>query len=456
MASNRTHSDTPSILRSFIVTIDGSSGSGKSTTARAVADRLGLLYLDTGAMYRGVTYKAISKGIALEDGAALGRLAGGLVFEFKNEGERLFVDGEDVSREIRSPEVSAAVSIVSAHPEVRKAMVRLQRRFGERGGIVVEGRDVGSVVFPHAHAKFFMVADLEVRASRRQAQLEGQNLSADLGSIRQNLRERDRTDSSRDVSPLIESPGAMHIDTGALSFEEQVDWVAEKILARAGFLENLRLDEGRALEAWNHKNFFYNLVASTVRVLMRTFFGARMYGQERIRYAVPMIFASNHISYLDPPFIGSMLPREILFVSKAELFRIPVLGWLIKRLNAIPLRRGSFDRKALDLTTSWLEQGRSILVFPEGTRFPVGRPGPAKAGVGMLAEKAGVPVVPIFLRGTNHLLRALWRRPRMELHIGDPIWIGPLDAAEGNRDRQQRIADMVMQAIEQIQTLLHD
>jgi cytidylate kinase len=202
-----------------LIAIDGPAGSGKSTVARAVASRLGLAYLDTGAMYRSVAWAALGHGVDLTDGDALARLANGLEIEL---GDRVVVDGVDATTEIRGPEVTAVVSAVSAHPAVRAEMVRRQRRWAEEGGGgVVEGRDIGTVVFPHADLKVFLTASEEERARRRQRD----ERAPDVDAVAADLARRDTLDSNRAASPLRSAEDAVVIDTTARTVDDVVDEV---------------------------------------------------------------------------------------------------------------------------------------------------------------------------------------------------------------------------------------
>ena len=202
-----------------LVAIDGPAGSGKSTVARAVAARLGLAYLDTGAMYRSVAWAALRHGVDPTDGAALARLANGLEIELD---DRVVVDGVDATTEIRGPQVTAIVSAVSAHPAVRAAMVRRQRRWAEEGGGgVIEGRDIGTVVFPHADLKVFLTASEEERARRRQRD----ERAADVDAVAADLARRDTLDSNRAASPLRSADDAIVIDTTARTVDDVVNQV---------------------------------------------------------------------------------------------------------------------------------------------------------------------------------------------------------------------------------------
>ena len=203
----------------MIIAVDGPGGSGKSTVSRKLADRLGWLHLDTGAFYRAATLVALRAGLNSSDQAdeVTAAVGGG---NYVQEGGRMFLDGEDVSAEIRSSEVNAAVSAVSAVPEVRRMMVGLQQEWVARHGedVVVEGRDIGTVVFPEADLKIWLSASAEERARRRA--LES---NRDQGSVLQELDRRDRADSERQASPSTPAADAIHLDTTGMSADEVVD-----------------------------------------------------------------------------------------------------------------------------------------------------------------------------------------------------------------------------------------
>lgn len=213
----------------MIVAIDGPAGAGKSTVARGLAAALGLRFLDTGAMYRAVTAAVLARGVDPADGPACGAVAASLALAF-DEGGTLTVDGEPAEPGIRSPEVTAAVSPVSAHPEVRAAVVPLQRAEGRRGeGVVAEGRDIGTVVFPDADHKFFLTASSTVRAARRAAQ-EGR--AAEVEAIRAEIERRDALDTSRADSPLVQAADAVVVDSDCLDADGVVRALVETIRGR--------------------------------------------------------------------------------------------------------------------------------------------------------------------------------------------------------------------------------
>lgn len=211
------------------IAIDGPAGAGKSTIARIVAKRLGLRYLDTGAMYRAVTLAALKKGVSCADEEALLRVATSMdleiVFEKETKSNLVYLNGEDVTSAIRQPEVNASVSLVSSHKKVREFIVALQKEIGRQGCIVMDGRDIGTVVMPDADWKIFLQASVEERARRRQKELQRNGHEVDLVELEEQIRQRDHSDSTREVSPLRKAEDAIEVDTTHMNIEQVVDKV---------------------------------------------------------------------------------------------------------------------------------------------------------------------------------------------------------------------------------------
>jgi cytidylate kinase len=210
------------LRREFIIAIDGPSGAGKSTLSKLLAEALDYIHLDTGAMYRTVALAASRAGIEPSDGNALGRLCDSISIDFVRDagGERVWLNDEDVTEAIRTPEVSLLTSRVSACPNVREAMVRRQREMAARGGVVLEGRDIGTVVFPGAEVKFFLLASARERGKRRYEELRAKGLDVDLEQTIAEVEARDEADSSRVHAPLEQAWDAISIDSTELSIEQ--------------------------------------------------------------------------------------------------------------------------------------------------------------------------------------------------------------------------------------------
>jgi cytidylate kinase len=216
-------------MQQIIIAIDGHSSTGKSTLARQLANKLGYLYIDSGAMYRAVTLFALENGLVKEgvlDARALIRSLSDLQLHLGEEGgiPTLYMNGRNVEREIRSMEVSEQVSVVAAIPQVRQKLVTLQRLAGAGRGVVMDGRDIGTVVFPHAELKLFLTAPLEIRAQRRYKELVAKGIAIQYEEVLKNIEERDYIDSHRERSPLVQAPDAVVLDNGNLGVEEQLVW----------------------------------------------------------------------------------------------------------------------------------------------------------------------------------------------------------------------------------------
>lgn len=221
--------------RKLVIAIDGPAASGKTTTAALVAERLGYLFVDTGAMYRALALKSIRLGLEAADAAALEALARRTEIALRPDGRRarVLLDGENVTGEIRRSDVSDRASRIAEHPGVRERMVELQRALGAAGGVVMEGRDIGTVVFPEADVKVFLVASVEERARRRRGDIAAKGRAPPLEAVRGEIEMRDRRDAGRAASPLRRAEGAIEIDTTSLSIEDQVEAVL-RVAEQAG------------------------------------------------------------------------------------------------------------------------------------------------------------------------------------------------------------------------------
>lgn len=440
------------VSRSAVVAVDGPAGSGKSTTARAIARRYGLTYVDTGAMYRAVTRAALSVGIDPADGERLGALldASELRLEPGDREARVLWDGRDVSQAIRAPEVDAAVSAVAAHPEVRARMVERQRVMGRRGGVVMEGRDIGSVVFPLATTKIYLDASLEARADRRWRQERERGRDADREAVRADLAARDRRDSERTESPLLVSPDAHVLDTSDWTLAQQLDEAA--LACRINPWLDARVDWD-APAAWRAMPAKYRLAYGVFRI-MGDLLGLRVVGRPAATVPPRVILASNHVSWFDPPVVGGTIRRSPLrTIAKRELFAGPLLNAAFRWLDAIPIDRRGFDARAFRAGGEALAGGASLFFFPEGTRRPPGRPGPVKGGLGLLALATGAPVLPIHVRGTHALAWGGNPDVPLEVRYGPLVRMHALKhlaAAVGRRVAAERVGTLFQTILEEL------
>ncbi|RSD26481.1 (d)CMP kinase [Mesobacillus subterraneus] len=218
------------------IAIDGPAAAGKSTVAKILAEKLTYIYIDTGAMYRALTYKAINQGISLDDEADLLNILNETTIELMpgEAGQKVFLDGQEVTGEIRSAEVTNQVSFVAIHEQVRKEMVKRQQLFARNGGVVMDGRDIGTHVLPNAEVKVFLLASVEERAQRRHAENIQKGFPSDLEKLKEEIATRDKIDSEREVAPLKKAEDAVEIDTTSLSIEDVVGKILALALERIG------------------------------------------------------------------------------------------------------------------------------------------------------------------------------------------------------------------------------
>jgi cytidylate kinase len=360
--------------------------------------------------------------------------------------QRVFVGGRDVTADIRTPEVTRVVSPVSAHAPVRSAMVRLQRSLAGEGGAVLEGRDIGTVVVPGAEVKIFLVASTRLRAERRLREMRARGIDAAIEEVERDIVRRDAYDSERASSPLRRAIGSVEVDTSALTIDGQVERVID--IARSTATRLSAMAPVAQPNAYGRFRPWYRFARCAVQMLLRMLFGVEVRRMFKVDFNENYIYACNHVSYADPPFVAATLPREVFFVAKASLFRNRLIGKFLGTLNAIPIRRGMFDRGCMRKSLDLLSRGRSLLIFPEGGRISGGELGPPKSGVGFLALHSGVAVVPLYVSGTDRLWRCLLRRERLTVSYGRPIRIAPGTAAEfGDAESARAFSEMVMEGI---------
>ena len=422
------------------IAIDGPAGAGKSTIAKAVAKDLGIIYLDTGAMYRATAYLALQKGIDPKDEQKVSEMLEDLKMDivYKDGDQRIIVNGIDATPYLREHYMSKAASDISALPCVRYKMVDLQRDFASKNDVVLDGRDIGTFVLPNANCKFFLTATPQERAERRMKDLQEKGETVDFDQLLQDIIQRDYNDSHREVAPLKQADDADYVDTTSMSIDDVVAHVKEVVHIKtkkadstvqntekqpSTIIPSSEMDKKTLARIKTYykpeKSFaFYRFLRVILRPIQMLVWPTKVIGAENAKKVTGALFTCNHYSKMD-----SMIPYFVLFkkeahaLAKYELFTNPVAGWFLHKMGAIPVRRGEADIEAVKQVLRVLKDGKQLLIFPEGTRNKEGTQQMAefKTGTARFAIKAKVPIVPMIYYQSPKAFRKNW------LYVGEPF-----------------------------------
>lgn len=415
------------------VALDGPSGAGKSTIAKMAAKKLQYVYVDTGALYRSIAYYVISNDCDPKDEQRVVSMLNNIDVKLTYDGgaQHVMLNGEDVSDKIRTPEISMGASAVSAIPAVREFLFSLQQTIAKENNIIMDGRDIGTVVLPNADVKIFLTASAEERANRRFKELSEKGDSSTYDEVLQDIIQRDYNDTHREIAPLKKADDAVKLDSTELSLEEAVDAVL-KIIS-----DNVKKNDSGNSPKHNKlrelpkaepvvrgkklnpiRIFLYLVLQKIVVGIFKCYYKLSFEGKENLPKDGSNIFASNHRSYLDPILIAMAARVPCSYMAKEELFKQNAFfKWLITAFGAFPVTRGKGDTAAIDLSMEKLNMGRNLVIFPEGTRSKDGTVGRGKTGVALIAAMAQVPVIPV---GINFEGKLKFRK-KLVVRFGKPI-----------------------------------
>jgi cytidylate kinase len=446
----------------MIIAIDGPAGSGKSTIAREVAKQLRLRYLDTGAMYRAITLLAVEAGLVPERISEAGALAAQVRLRVENRPDdlsRVFVGDREVTDEIRGPLVSQHVSAVSADPGVREVLTTQQRDEAASGNVVLEGRDMGTVVVPDADLKVFLTASIEERARRRQLQLQAIGVEQPLDGLVADIARRDALDSQRAVAPLRKAADAVEVDTTGMTIAEVVATVRRlaeegrsrrRLHAPAGPPADEQPPPEEAsmtepmIERWPISRMVkgpldtivYRITHVVLGPIWRFVYRMRVQGVEHFPLTGPVVVVCNHRAMTDPFFLGINGPRQIHYMAKVELWKFKPLAWAMEAYGTFPVVRGGADRAAIKRATEILDAGAVLGLFPEGHVYRGSELGPLRPGISLFSMRDGVVTIPAVLKGTDRVIRhGLPRLPRVELVFGPPLDLPGTEVPKSERGR---------------------
>ena len=410
------------------IAIDGPGGAGKSSVAKAVAKKLGIIYVDTGALYRTVALHMVKNNISPKDAEAVSGELKNLNIELKFiDGKQIILlNGEDVGDSIRTPEMSMAASAVSAIKEVREYLLNTQRNIARNNSVIMDGRDIGTVILPYAEVKIFLTASPEARAKRRYDELISKGQDVTYEQVYNEMVERDKNDSTRAIAPCVPAKDAVYLDNSKLDLEGTCNKIVKIVNKR--------------------KKSFYMKLYPWLAPIIRFFQRIEPVGLESIPTDRAYVICSNHIAAKDVIMIGATYPSEIRFVAKKELFSIPVLGWLIKKLGAVKLDRGGSDVAAIKETVNLARSGYNVAIFPQGHRYPGVNPAetPTKNGAGLISYKSESDVLPVFIKVKDNKYHFLGK---IQIIFGKPIKYDDLNFVNGGSDEYKQATDKIFSEI---------
>lgn len=422
---------------SFVVAIDGPAGTGKGTVTKILAKKLKLVNIDTGATYRCVTLDMINKGVKLEELDKIKEILKNIKIEIKNDkgNQTIFLNGEDVTEKIRSEEVSELVSQVSSIKEVRFSMVDLQRKMAEGKNVIMEGRDIGTYVFPTADVKIYLDADLEERVKRRQLQNMEKGLNSSYMDILENIKKRDENDRCKEIGALKVAKDSEVIDTTQMSINQVVREIIQIIYNKK---EEAKLQKKiykvRKETAW--KRGLRKAIKAILSFVYRIAFRVKITGQVPDEGAY--ILCCNHINYLDAAAIVLFNKRKVNFVAKEDLFTHRILMWLGHIFDAIPIKRDMQDIEAMKRCLKVLKNGELLGIFPEGTRKGMEKNIKAKNGAAYMAIKSKAKVIPVGIHGTFKPFSKVY------LNYGEPIDLSGYSKDQLDEATEKIMTDIIM------------
>ena len=416
------------------IAIDGPGGAGKSTVAKKIAEKLGIIYVDTGALYRTIGLFMLNNGVCPTDAIAVTKRLGDFSLELKFvDGKQvILLDGVDVGDAIRTPEASMAASAVSAIKAVREYLLNTQRDIAKKNSVIMDGRDIGTVILPNAEVKIVLTASPEARARRRYDELCKKGIETTLEQVALEMAERDKNDSTRDIAPCVPAEDAILLDNSNLD----LDGTADAIIAIVN-------DKKKQDKLKDPKS--YTFMRALLGGIVRLMFGVKVVGVENIPNGGALICA-NHIGIRDVFLIAATYPRLIRFVAKKGIFKVPIIAQIVKAWGAIKVERNGGDLSAIRTAIELMEGDNTVAIFPQGHRFPGVNPltTPRKNGAALIAYRSGCDVLPVCIKVRKNDY-APFRR--VEIVYGNLIKNGELGFASGGSAEYEKANDYIFSKI---------
>lgn len=386
---------------SFIVAIDGPAGTGKGTMAELLSKKYNLVNIDTGATYRCVTLEMLNKNIGMDEEEKIAEMLKTIKIEMSNENgkQKVLLNGEDVTEKIRSKEVSEKVSPVSSIKQIRIAMAGLQRKMAQGKDVIMEGRDIGTVIFPTADVKIYLDADVEVRAQRRFKQNQEKGIQMSYEEVLENIKKRDKNDMEKEMGALKVAPGAIVIDTTKMTVKEQAQAISKVIdKKKKEIKKEEKIYAIRPETTW--KKIERAVIKKLIYAFYKIVFRLEKVGEENVPMEGPVILCANHLNTWDAVGLVTATKRRIRFIAKEDLFHNSFLNWIAHVFDVIPIKRGMRDMEAMKRNLTALKNGEALGIFPEGTRKGLEKGAKVQNGAAYMALKTKVKVVPVGIQGT--------------------------------------------------------
>ena len=427
---------------SFIVAIDGPAGSGKGTITKILANKLKLNNIDTGAMYRCVALEILNKNVNIEDIEKIKDILNTINIELKETKNKQIVllNGEDVSEKIRSTEVTNIVSGVSAIYEVREKLTKIQKKMGQTQNIIMEGRDITTVVFPNADVKIYLDADIEERAKRRYKQNKEKNIECTYEEVLSQMKKRDENDINKEFGALKKAEDAIYIDATKMTINEVVSKIKKIIKDKQ---KEIKLTEKIYYERpeTKRKKIVRFLVKSFIRFLYRVIYRVKKIGKKEISENESYIICANHLNYLDAAAVVVFNKKNIRFVCKHTIFKHKFLNWVLHLVDAIPINREKNDIEAMKRSIKALKNKELLGIFPEGTRRGMEKNVQVKNGAAFMALRSKVKVIPLGIQGSFKPFTKVY------LNYGEPLDFSKYYGKEKDKEILEKVTKEIMDNI---------
>lgn len=426
---------------SFIVAIDGPAGSGKGSITEIIAKKLNLESIDTGAMYRCVTLYLIRKNIKVDEIDKIKEELDNINIKLDESTKKVYLNDEDVTDEIRSMEVTKLVSKVSSIKEVRLKLVDLQRAISKNKNIIMEGRDITTVVFPKADVKIYLDADVEERAKRRFNQNQQKNIESTYEEVLKSLKERDENDKNKEFGALKIADDAIVIDSTNMTIKQ----VTKKIIKIIKDTKKSQEADKKVYEETPDtpfKRFRLKLVRAIVYTLFyKLVYRIKKVDEDNLPDEGAYILCANHVNMLDALAVVCGCKRKVRFICKESMFKNKALGWALKLSDTIPINREKNDIEAMKRSLKALKNGEVLGVFPEGTRKGMAKNLKAKSGAAFFSLKTNTKVVPVGIQGSFKPFT------KVKLVFGKPLDFSEYYGKEKDKEALEKVTETIMDNI---------